>query len=148
MKYTLASGKQLCLLFPFDNSIVKASSCSAKCSESEDNNSWIANIAPQLANAKFYGKTIKIAHLNPGDSIFIPGDWSMMFYTIEDSVALAQYYLTKWSIEDLVSSVLTQTQINHVKKVMGQKDELRTEYRRFVQVLKQIQKAKTKPKKK
>ena len=148
MKYTLASGKQLCLLFPFDNSIVKASSCSPKCSDSVDQNSWVANIAPQLANAKFYGKTIKSVLLNPGDSVFIPGEWSMMFYSIEDSVALGQYYLTKCSIEDLVSSVLTQTQINHVKKIMGQKDEFRTEYRRFVQVLKQIQKAKTKPKKK
>lgn len=145
---TLSSGKLLWILFPMDLTTAKALACSPKCFADPQNppkhsySIWVQKVFPQLKDSEFYGRSIQLVEQKPGDTLYVPSDWSHVRIAVEESVFVEETFLTEDSLEDL-SYTWREQEIHALKKNLMTNDNYRRQKRRFEASLKQVQKAKT-----
>ena len=144
---TLSSGKLLWILFPVDFVTAKSLACSPKCFMDPQNppkhaySIWLQEVFPQLKDAEFYGRSIQLVEQNPGDTLYVPSDWSHARIALAESVFVEETFLVEDSLEDL-SYTWREQEIHALKKSLMNNDNYRRQKRRFEASLKQVQKAK------
>ena len=109
---------------------------------------WWNNVLPQLLTNSYFGRTPTIAELGPGDTLYVPRDWSYAYLCLEDAIFATEHVLSAEEGFEDAAVALKGSEFHRMKKFLEGDPEMRRGFRRFMGSARQMEKGLKKLKKK